>query len=137
MIDDRFDDVLKETAKEYNEPPETPRALMWARIDAVRRERALRRPQLRILYSPWTRFGVGIAAALAIGIGIGRFALAPDAIEPIAITSNGDAPAVERANRRGFSRLSICSFRAVLASVARFITSQRGIHRRDSGDRTE
>ena len=95
MIDDRFDDVLKETAKGYNEPPETPRSLMWARIEAVRRERAQRRPQLRILYSPWTRFGVGIAAALAIGIGIGRFALAPDAITPIATTSNADALAVD------------------------------------------
>ncbi|UCC84753.1 MAG: hypothetical protein JSW46_07490 [Gemmatimonadota bacterium] len=88
MMEDRFDKLLIEAARDYNEPPETPRELMWARIDATRRERARRRQQLRVLYSPWTRWGMGIAAALAIGIGIGRYTsnrdneLAP----PVAVT---------------------------------------------------
>lgn len=72
MTNDRFDDVLREVAQDYNPPAETPRDLMWARIEAIRRERTGRRQQPRILYSPWTRWGVGLAAALAIGIGIGR-----------------------------------------------------------------
>lgn len=75
MIDDRFDELLKDAAQSYNPPPETPRQLMWARIEAIRRERAERRRQLRILYSPWTRWGLGLAAALAIGIGIGRLTI--------------------------------------------------------------
>jgi hypothetical protein len=73
MMEDRFDELLIEAARDYNEPPETPRELMWARIDATRLERARRRQQLRVLYSPWTRWGMGIAAALAIGVGIGRY----------------------------------------------------------------
>ncbi len=75
MNDDRFDELLKDVARDYNAPPETPRELMWARIEAIRRERARRRQQLRILYSPWTRWGLGLAAALLIGIGIGRLTL--------------------------------------------------------------
>ncbi len=100
MMDDRFDDVLRDLAQDYNPPPETPRELMWARIQAVRQERERRRQQLRVLYSPWTRWGVGIAAALAIGIGIGRFALqqgpgvGPVAVipEPAAATAGSPKP---------------------------------------------
>ena len=87
MMDDRFEDVVKEAARDYNDPPATPRDLMWARIEAVRAERARRRQQLRILYSPWTRWGIGIAAALAIGIGIGRLTVwsGSGGIGPIAV----------------------------------------------------
>ncbi len=75
MMDDRFDDVIKDAADEYNRPPETPREVMWAQIEAVRRERALQRRRFRLVQSRWVRWGVGIAAALAIGIGIGRFSI--------------------------------------------------------------
>jgi hypothetical protein len=77
MIDDRFEDVVKEAASDYNEPPETPRDLMWARIEATRAERAARRQQLRVLYSPRTRWGIAVAAAVAIGFGLGRFSIEP------------------------------------------------------------
>ncbi len=100
MMDERFDDVLRDLAQDYNAPPETPRDLMWARIQAVRQERERRRRQLRVLYSPWTRWGVGVAAALAIGVGIGRFALqrepglGPVAVvpEPTAATAGARQP---------------------------------------------
>ena len=49
MMDDRFDDVLRDLAQDYNRPPETPRELMWARIRAVRQEREERRRQLSLL----------------------------------------------------------------------------------------
>lgn len=93
MNDDRFDELLKDAARDYNAPPETPRELMWARIEAIRRERARRRQQLRILYSPWTRWGLGLAAALLIGIGIGRLTLdsRPEP-QPLASTSQPDEP---------------------------------------------
>ncbi len=75
MIDDRFDDFVQKASRDYNSPPDPPRDLMWARIEAIRRERAQRRRQLRLVYSPWTRWGLGLAAALAIGIGLGRFTI--------------------------------------------------------------
>ena len=92
MIDDRFDDVMREAARDYNVPPDTPRELMWARIDATRTERARRRQQLRVLYSPWTRWGMGIAAALAIGIGIGRYTIKGEAesAPPVAVVPAPD-----------------------------------------------
>jgi len=101
MMEDRFDDVLKEAAQDYNAPPETPKDLMWARIEATRQERERRRQQVRVLYSPWTRWGVGIAAALAIGVGIGRLTSVdsgdsigePVAISPEPTTSSESAPA--------------------------------------------
>ena len=93
MMEDRFDENLIEAARDYNEPPETPRELMWARIDATRRERARRRQQLRVLYSPWTRWGMGIAAALAIGIGIGRLTIDRDG-EPAPAVAVAPAPEV-------------------------------------------
>jgi hypothetical protein len=69
MLDDRFDDLLRESARDYNDPPETPREEMWAAIRAERAEKAEVRPlrHLRPL-----RLGVGVAALVALGIGLGR-----------------------------------------------------------------
>lgn len=83
MTDDRFEDVLKEAAQDYNRPPEAPSELMWARIEATRRERARQSERLIFVRSPWVRWGLGLAAALLIGIGIGRFAL-EEGVEPVA-----------------------------------------------------
>lgn len=100
MMEDRFDEVVIEAARDYNEPPETPREIMWARIDATRRERARRRQQLRVLYSPWTRWGMGLAAALAIGIGIGRYAFdrGIESVPPLTVAPEpATAPTPDRA----------------------------------------
>ena len=35
--DDRLDELLRAAARGYNPPPDTPRALMWSRIEARRR----------------------------------------------------------------------------------------------------
>ena len=97
MVDDRFDDFIRNSARDYNEPPEPPREAMWAAIKAERMEKAespekteqsgilpfrhLRR--LRPL-----RLVAGIAAILALGFGLGRLTQRPvPAAPPIAVVA--------------------------------------------------
>jgi hypothetical protein len=104
MTEDRFEDVLKKAAQDYNRPPQTPSELMWARIEATRRERARQSERSTFLRSPWIRWGLGLAAALLIGIGIGRFVL-ENGVEPVASGGGPEAtvpsapPAYEGDNR--------------------------------------
>ena len=81
MLDDRLDDQLRDAAKDYNDPPETPRDAMWERIVAGR---AAEKPEpLRPLrHLRPLRWAAGIAAILALGIGLGR--LSTDTIPPVA-----------------------------------------------------
>lgn len=96
-MDDRFDDLLRDAAGEYNEPPETPHEQMWAAIQAKRTaeveaahqakraegkaaegaERAEARNPKVLHFRHFRSFGAygiaaGIAAILALGIGLGR-----------------------------------------------------------------
>ena len=73
MIDDNFDDLLRDAAQSYNTPPEPPREAMWAAISAardattvvpVRSVRPVRR---------WIPLTAAAAAVLLLGIAIGRF----------------------------------------------------------------
>ena len=69
MMDDRFEQWLREAAREYHQPPATtPREEMW-------REIATRRAARRrwVVVRPALRWGVGIAALLAVGVAIGRW----------------------------------------------------------------
>jgi len=109
MLDDRFDDLLRESGREYNDPPETPREAMWKRIAAERAEgreaeeaeRAETEPGI-LPFRPHRSFrsfrlAAGIAALLALGIGLGRLSVdhpAPVATPP-AIAS--EAPRVSAA----------------------------------------
>lgn len=98
MTDDRLDDQLRDAAREYNAPPETPRAEMWAAIEAKRTDggTAERRngggepeslPSLDPVIRPFRptavptyrrfRLPLGIAALLALGIGLGRLSAPP------------------------------------------------------------
>ncbi len=92
--DDRFDEFLRDAARAYNAPPETPRAELWDRITA---ERALRRAGRglasdgddilpldgrRMSGRPWLRFAVGIAALLGLGIGIDRYTALGTGVAP-------------------------------------------------------
>ncbi len=91
MIDERFDDQLREIARDYNVPPETPRDLMWERIVAGRAERKEAakesvvlpfRSSRRLSFRPF-RLVAGVAALLALGIGLGRItAPTPDSPVP-------------------------------------------------------
>jgi hypothetical protein len=88
-MDDRFDDLLRDAAREYNQPPETPRDEMWARIVA---ERAAEKKEKRLQHLRHFRplaLAASIAALLTIGIGLGRLsAPAPQpGAAPVAVTT--------------------------------------------------
>ena len=93
MLDDRLDDQLRDAAKDYNDPPETPREQIWARIVTERAEKAETRRHLRPL-----RWAAGIAAVLALGIGLGRVSIrtAPPVAAPAPVAT-ATAPRVSNA----------------------------------------
>jgi hypothetical protein len=77
---DKFDERLGKAASEYNEPPETPRDAMWARVLAGRAERHVTRmpKPVPIWRSPRMWVPAVAAAVLLIGIGIGRITVPDD-----------------------------------------------------------
>jgi hypothetical protein len=112
MTDDRFDDLLRDSAREYNDPPETPREELWQRIVAAREaEKAVSKERTedadgersRIL--PFRRlshvrlgrpltWAAGIAAVLALGIGLGRMSVKqPASVAISAPVPSSSAPA--------------------------------------------
>lgn len=129
-MDDRFDDLLRDAAREYNEPPETPRDAMWERIVAERGERAERAEaeEAKVLpFRPvrWVRpfrVAAGIAAVLALGIGLGRLSApvpsrapsAPVAVQPAAPRANTVAYEVATMEYLGQSEAFLTLFRASL-----------------------
>ena len=99
MLDDRLDDQLRDAAKDYNDPPETPRDAMWERIVAERAERAEKPETLRPLrrLRP-LRWAAGIAAVLALGIGLGRVSInTPAPVVAPAPVATATAPRVSNA----------------------------------------
>jgi hypothetical protein len=96
MLDDRLDDQLRDAAKDYNDPPETPRDAMWERIVAERTEKAEAVRPFRHLRP--LRWAAGIAAVLALGIGLGRVSIltAPPVVAPAPV-ANAPAPRVGNA----------------------------------------
>lgn len=79
--EDRFDEKLRDAAREYNAPPPTPKAEMWERIQAARKADGRTggpadgvlpfRP--RLTARPTVRLIMAIAAILVLGVVIGRF----------------------------------------------------------------
>ena len=104
--EERMDAAIREQAEAYHRPPPTPRAELWARIEAeraARRERPAPGPQVR-----WTVWAVGIAATLAIGVALGRFT-APEpngsgvVVRPESTGANGPGDALPAAYRMAAS----------------------------------
>jgi hypothetical protein len=98
MPDDRFDDQLRDAARDYNAPPETPREEMWQRIMAARSDQASATEQpgadgnagnpvgraRSVRYFRPLALAAGIAALLGTGIALGRLTV-PTA-EPVAVS---------------------------------------------------
>lgn len=106
MLEDRWDDQLRESVQDYNAPPETPRAEMWAAIEAQRAEKTERAEKRE--RSPVTPFRpvrpirllrplIGIAALLALGIGLGRLTVSRPrpAAPPVVVATRIQSDAAE------------------------------------------
>jgi len=80
MTEHRFDDLMRDAAREYRVPADPPLDAMWQEIErahwgraARRRDASSRRGMLRIVRAaPWMAAGIGMAATLVVGIAIGR-----------------------------------------------------------------
>jgi hypothetical protein len=86
---DRFDELLRETARTYHRPPderEMPLDDMWQSIEGRAFPSAARVPP----YAQWLR----IAAALVVGVGIGRLSIAVGqrTSAPAVVTASTDQP---------------------------------------------
>jgi hypothetical protein len=79
VSEDRFEEFLKGAAADYNQPPETPREQIWARVQEGRRaNRDGDRPTIRPAGRPpvrWLAWPAAIAALLLLGIAIGRLSV--------------------------------------------------------------
>jgi hypothetical protein len=71
MTEDKFENFLQRTARDYNSPPPTPRDAMWARIEAERRDRGASAASHEARAHRWLMLGAAIAAMLFVGIAIG------------------------------------------------------------------
>ena len=148
MTDDRFDDLLRDAAREYNEPPETPREAIWARIvaqrEAERAERAHRaetsekaedgrviplRPHRQLRPFRPMAWAAGIAAVLALGIGLGRVSVAP----PSPGAPTGPAVATEPATQ-GSSAAYELATTEYLSQSETFLTLFRASLRQNAGN---
>ena len=77
MNESRFDELMRDAAREYRVPADPPLDAMWQEVERThwgrRHEAPGRLRRLRIVrVAPWMAAGIGMAATLMIGIAIGR-----------------------------------------------------------------
>lgn len=106
MMDDRFEPWLREAARDYHRPGDTPREEMWRAITA---RRAARRRWV-LAMQPAVRWGVGIAAVLALGVAIGRWSVPP--VAPQTVVSSPLAYRVAAAQYLTRTEALLTGFRA-------------------------
>ncbi len=113
MNDDEWDELLRQAARDFNAPPETPRDEMWRAIQSRRRHtRSV--PTRR-----WIPWAAAAAAVLAIGVGLGRLSVrtapqptpVPVATRP-AFRANATAYRLATAEHLGQSEVFLTLFRA-------------------------
>jgi hypothetical protein len=124
-MDDRFDDLLRDAARDYNEPPETPREEIWARIVSERSEKSAR--PLRH-FRPLA-LAAGIAAILALGIGVGRLSISPTVPAPSQPVATQPEPATSRVNPAAYE-LATTEY---LSQSEAFLTLFRASLRQNAG----
>ena len=158
MTDDRLDQRIRAAARDYNEPPDTPREEMWARIADARRA-GTSRPSAETGDAPsrsrviplrrwrWAALAAAAAAILAVGVSIGRVSVAPEEVtwgDPSARTTAYHLAAQEhlgqseafltlfRASVRqnGDYRLAAASARQLLASNRLLLDSPAAVDRK-------
>lgn len=109
--EDRFDEMLRDAARDYNAPPATPKAEMWQRISAARKADSqtdgqtdgilpLRPTTLRSV-RPAFRLALAVAAILVLGVAIGRFTAPGELVAPApnpTTASTTPTPETERPN---------------------------------------
>jgi hypothetical protein len=119
MNDDQWDERLRQAARDYNAPPETPREKMWRGIQSRRR------PVRRLPASPrrWIPWAAAAAAVLALGIGLGRLSVrtaVPAGPTPVAtrptLRTNATAYRLAAAEHLGQSEVFLTLFRASIRS---------------------
>jgi hypothetical protein len=131
MTDDPLEERIREAARAYHLPPETPREEMWTRIAAARRARtgmpAERTPEHReprvipLRRWWWPALAAAAAAILALGVGIGRVSVAPDGRGWERLSTHATAYRLATQEHLGQSEAFLTLFRASLR--------QQGDHR--------
>ena len=124
---------LIEAARDYNQPPETPREEMWAVIraqlpvaDDLSARRSARSTDRLRQWTPWA-IGLAAAATLAVGFGLGRLT-GPPVVEAPATVAAGERAAPSRtvrlaaAEHMGDAEALLTMFRSSLASTDRGAT---------------
>jgi hypothetical protein len=101
--EDRLDARLRDAAQDYNAPPPTPKAEIWARVSAQRAEpRTHEVLPLRPATRPTIRLLLAIAALLLLGIAVGRFTAPGQPTVPAApATASGSLRAAPGQSERG------------------------------------
>jgi hypothetical protein len=99
MTDERFDELLESMRDEHNQPGETPRDLMWGRIESAR---AAQETTVQASTSIFQRrrvwWPLAAAALLTLGIGLGRMS-SENAVPNTAISTElVEAPEIENNN---------------------------------------
>jgi hypothetical protein len=123
MSDDRLDERIREGARQYNAPPETPREEMWARIAEARHARATspapQRPEARVLPLRrwrWAALAAAAAAILAVGVGIGRQTVVTEVPVVAGPSTNAAAYRLATQEHLGQSEAFLTLFRASFGS---------------------
>jgi len=137
---DRFEDFLREAARDYNAPPSTPRAELWERISAARKQAApmaeakaddilpLRpaEPSFRRV-RPVLYYGLAAAAILAVGVMIGRQTSTPAGTRQAPPPTVAAAPASDSTSQQERGELATRLVTVEhLTEVDAFLTEFRG-----------
>ena len=93
MDDNRFNDVIRELPRSFNEPPPPPLDEMWTVIEEAHFDApvSISKPRGLASRAPW----LAVAAALVIGIGLGRYlprGANPSEPAPSAVAANSTTP---------------------------------------------
>lgn len=81
MDESRFDQMMRDAARTFRQPPEPPLDAMWSAIEREHFDVAGHR------WRRWIRPALGLAATLALGVAIGRGTAPSATAEPVAIAA--------------------------------------------------